>query len=150
MTQIRPDLRLIFENDPSPELRRAIGKKIDDFNARTVPYQQERFAFVLRGAADRLHGGITGILYWEWLFIDDLWIDDPWRGQGLGRELMNRAEAHALGRGCHSAWLDTFQAQGFYEKLGYTVFGALEDYPAGQRRSFLKKRLAGQAPVSRG
>jgi len=146
MTEIRPGLHLIFDNDPSPQLRRAIARTIDDFNARTVPYQQERFAFVLRDAAQGLMGGICGILYWEWLFIDDLWVDEAWRRRGLGRELMARAEAHALARGCHSAWLDTFQAHGFYEKLGYEVFGVLDHYPAGQRRTFLKKRLAGPPP----
>jgi hypothetical protein len=38
---------------------------------------------------------------------------------------MDRAEVHARERGCHSAWLDTFsfQARGFYEKLGYDEFG---------------------------
>ena len=141
MTQIRPGLHLTFDNETSPELRRAIGRKIDDFNASTVPYRQERFALVLRDAADRLVGGVCCILYWDWLFVDDLWIDDVLRGQGLGRELMARAEAHAAERGCHSVWLDTFQARGFYEKLGYEVFGGLDDYPTGQSRWFLKKRL---------
>jgi len=43
------------------------------------------------------------------------------RGRGVGRELMDRAEIRAREGGCHSAWLDTFsfQARGFYEKLGY-------------------------------
>ena len=55
---------------------------------------------------------------------------------------MGDAEARALERGCHSAWVDTFsfQAPGFYPKLGYTVFGEL-DYPPGHKRIFLQKRL---------
>jgi hypothetical protein len=37
----------------------------------------------------------------------------------------------ALDRGCHRAWLDTFefQSRGFYERLGYTCFGERSDYP---------------------
>jgi hypothetical protein len=37
--------------------------------------------------------------------------------------------------------LDTysFQARGFYERLGYAVFGTLDDYPPGQSRIFLHK-----------
>jgi hypothetical protein len=49
-------------------------------------------------------------------------------------------------RGCHGVWLDTFtfQARGFYERLGYSVFGAIEDYPPGHSRHFLKKDLRPQ------
>ena len=48
----------------------------------------------------------------------------------------------ALSQGCHSVWLDTFefQARGFYERLGYTCFGELKNYPAGSRL-FMSKRL---------
>jgi GNAT superfamily N-acetyltransferase len=79
-----------------------------------------------------------------WLFIRYLWVSDSLRGRGIGRELMAGAEAHALERGCHSAWVDTFsfQAPGFYPKLGYEVFGEL-DYPPGHKRIFLRKRLVG-------
>ena len=72
-------------------------------------------------------------------------VDPSLRGQGAGRALMAHAEAHAVAEGCHSAWLDTFQARGFYEAFGYQVFGTLEDYPPGQRRSFLRKRLIASA-----
>jgi hypothetical protein len=41
-------------------------------------------------------------------------------------------------RGCHSVWLDTFQARGFYEAPGYELFGMLDNYPAGQA-PFLEK-----------
>ena len=139
---ISPELHFTFEHNPSRELRRTLGKKNDEFNARTVPFEQERFALAVHDADDRLVGGLFAVIYWGWLFVDELWIDETWRGRGLGSELLRRAETHALERGCHSVWLDTFQARSFYEKLGYEVFGALDDYPARQRRSFLKKRLA--------
>ena len=67
---------------------------------------------------------------------------DGLRGRGVGRELLDRAEVRTRERGCHSAWLDTFsfQARGFYEKLGYGEFGRL-DYPPGHDRHFMRKRL---------
>ena len=69
-------------------------------------------------------------------------VRDDLRGRGIGRELIARAEARALERDCHAAWLDTFsfQARGFYEKLGYEEFGTL-DYPPAHKRHFMKKRL---------
>jgi hypothetical protein len=56
---------------------------------------------------------------------------------------MSRAESEAIVRGCHHAWLDTFefQARGFYERLGYRCFGELNDYPTGFARYFMKKAL---------
>jgi len=51
---------------------------------------------------------------------------------------------HRVWLACHSAWLDTFefQARGFYERLGYSCFGELPNYPVGFSRYFLKKTLA--------
>jgi hypothetical protein len=52
-------------------------------------------------------------------------------------------EEEATRRGCKYAYLDTlsFQARGFYEKHGYTVFGELAHFPPGHRKYFLKKDL---------
>jgi len=74
--------------------------------------------------------GLAGATYCGWLFVKYLWVSDTLRRQGVGRELMGQAEGRARERGCHSTWLDTFsfQARGFYEKLGYEEFGRL-DYP---------------------
>ena len=58
--------------------------------------------------------------------------------------MMKLAEEEAIRRGCVGAWLDThsFQARPFYEKLGYTVFGVLENFPPGHTRYYLRKSLA--------
>jgi GNAT superfamily N-acetyltransferase len=84
--------------------------------------------------------GLAGQTYCGWLFVKYLWVSDGLRGRGVGRELMDRAEVRARERGCHSAWLDTFsfQARGFYEKLGYEEFGRL-DYPPDHHRHFMQK-----------
>jgi GNAT superfamily N-acetyltransferase len=75
------------------------------------------------------------------LRIDRLVVAEAMRGTGLGRQTMSLAEDEAQRRGCRGAWLDTysFQARRFYERLGYTVFGTLADYPPGHSRIFLSK-----------
>jgi len=90
--------------------------------------------------------GAAGETYSGWLLIRYLWVSDALRSQRIGRKLMGDAEARALERGCHSAWIDTFsfQAPGFYPKLGYEVFGEL-DYPPGHRRIFFRKHLEAKA-----
>jgi ribosomal protein S18 acetylase RimI-like enzyme len=70
-------------------------------------------------------------------------VDGAHRGGGWGRALLERAEEEAIARGLQGVWLDTFsfQAPGFYQKLGYEVFGTLADYPPGHTRYFLRKTL---------
>ena len=135
-------IRVIVDEAPSREDRKVLERAIDDFNARTVPGRDQRFALLLRDAEGALAGGLDGVIGWRWLFVDNLWVHDELTGQGYGRDLLARAEQRALEHGCHSAWLETFQALGFYQKCGYSVFGTLEDYPPGQTRTFLRKRLA--------
>src|SRR4029077_16795769 len=90
----------------------------------------------------RIAAGLAGDTYCGWLFVKYLWVSDGLRGRGVGRALMDRAEARSRERGCHSAWLDTFsfQARSFSEKVGGEEFGQL-DYPPDLHRYFMQKRL---------
>ena len=139
-----PDgFRLTLEMDPPMAFRAGMGQAINAFHSQTVPFASSRFALALRDESAGLAGGLSGAISWGWLFIDAVWVHADLRGKGAGSALMARAERHGAAAGCHSVWLDTFQAKAFYLRLGYSEFGALEDYPNGQTRYFLRKRLAG-------
>ena len=101
----------------------------------------------LGDAGGQVVGGLWGRTAYDWLFVELLFVPEAIRGSGIGRDLLTRAEHEAIARGCHSAWLDTFefQARGFYERLGYTCFGELANYPAGSSRYFFKKSLSPRA-----
>ena len=88
-------------------------------------------------------GGLAGWTTFDWFFVVGLFVPEPLRGRGIGRELIRRAEDYARQQGQTGIYLDTFdfQARGFYEKLGFSIFGTLEDHPVGGRRYFLQKRL---------
>ena len=117
------------------------------FNRTKVgPEGVRPLGLLLRASADApIEGGVVGWSWYGWLHIAFVYLPELLRGAGLGRRLLQRTEAIARERGCHGIWLDTFsfQARGFYEKLGFSVFGELEDYPPGHGRIFLKKRLDG-------
>ncbi|MEO5913624.1 MAG: GNAT family N-acetyltransferase [Luteolibacter sp.] len=87
-------------------------------------------------------GGLIGYTHWNWLFVRQLWVAEDHRQRGIGSRLMAAAEGEALARGCIHAHCDTFdfQALPFYQKLGYTTFGTLADYPVGHTRYFLSKQ----------
>ncbi len=141
MAALPDDLSLTLDTAPPAGFQDQLGAAINDFMAQTVPGESQRFAIRLNDAGGALVGGLSGRIAWDWLFVAALWVHRDRRGQGAGGALLAAAESHAASAGCHSVWLDTFQACAFYEKLGYTVFGALEDYPQGQTRFFLRKRL---------
>ena len=78
---------------------------------------------ILCCSGNRQVGGLLASTYWGWLNIDELWLEEPLRGNGYGTVLMQEAEAEALGRSCTRAHAKTweFQAREFYERLGYRV-----------------------------
>ena len=100
---------------------------------------------VIRDADGVPCAGLVADVYGGWLMVHALWVDASQRGRRLGQALLADAERQALAMGAHSAMLDTFswQAEGFYLKQGYEVFGRLEDFPPGHHRSYLRKRLIG-------
>jgi|25BtaG_2_1085352.scaffolds.fasta_scaffold02020_3 GNAT superfamily N-acetyltransferase len=75
--------------------------------------------------------GLVARIRGAWLEIEYLSVADSLREQGIGSQLMRKAETIACKHGCRFGYVKTFsfQAQPFYEKLGYQVAYTLEDYP---------------------
>lgn len=142
----------MLEDRPRVEDIAAVRAGLDAYNGRYAPDGgYEPIVIIVRAADGSVAGGLLGGTYWGWLHVDVLWLADEARGQGLGTRMVTMAEQEALRRGCGRAHLDTmdFQALPFYERLGYTVWGVLEDLPPGHQRIYLKKDLqAAEGPVS--
>ena len=87
--------------------------------------------------------GLLGGTYWGWMHIDILWVDEKFRGHGVGSKLLVAAEEKARRRGCHSVHVDTmsWQAPEFYKKHGYKIISELEDIPLGNKKFHLVKDL---------
>ena len=139
---------LTLTDAPEPHIRQAIAAPLIQFNnSRASQPEDYRFLVIVLSNpyTDEILGGLWGATNFAHLHVDLLFVPEPLRGIGLGRKMLIEAEREAITRGCRGAWLDTysFQARGFYERLGYTVFGMIDDYPPGQRRVFLHKTLFG-------
>ncbi len=135
---------LPVETEPDPRDVQYLEDQIIAFNFQATGITDgELLAIFVRDDQKEIVAGIYG---WTWggtCEIRDLWVREDLRGKGLGRDLLCRAEEEATRRGCHQIVLDThsFQAPGFYRKLGYQVVGEHQDYPRGFGHFFLQKKL---------
>lgn len=146
--ELPPGITLSIEDKPGTEDAEALGWGLEAFNEAAWPGHPpwKELALLLRQDG-RVVGGLFGQTYAGWLFIQYFWLAEALRGRGLGAQLIALAEQQARGRGCHSAYLDTFsfQAPGFYARLGYVEFGRLP-YPPRGERIWMRKSLA-QPPL---
>lgn len=92
---------------------------------------------------EKLIGGAVGIIQFGWYFLEELWIDEKYRGENIGTMLIEKIEKYAKENNLLGVRMETwnFQAKGFYEKMGYKVYATFEDCPPGTIDYFLKKKI---------
>lgn len=137
---------ITMTDTPEAHMKRAIVAPLARFNGAQVgrPEDYHRLAILVSHPdTGEILGGLWGETMYSHLHVEVLFVPESLRRIGIGRRLMSQAEGEAIRRGCCGAWLDTFsfQARGFYERLGYTVFGTIADCPPGHSRFFLQKTL---------
>ena len=138
------ELTYTLQPEPTPEEQYQIIDPLIAYNeAQAGSRKKKEFAFFVRSETGEFVGGLVGFTHFNHFFVAALYVEQQFRKEGIGRELMKRAEALALEQGCDVIYLDTFdyQAPGFYQELGFRVFGKLEDYPPGHQRFYLMKRI---------
>lgn len=136
--------RITVEAQPERADIEFLAAKLAEFNeANAGDERYRRLVIVVRDNNDQILGGLVGSLYWNWLAVDLLWVQEALRGQGYGHRLLETAEQEAIAHGCEHAHLDTlsFQAPAFYQKRGYEIFGQIDGLPPGFTRYYLKKKL---------
>ncbi len=136
----------IRANPAQAEVRdRILPVIFDAASGAGVPFAPEEIALEAWDG-ERWQGGLTARITQRWLFLHLLGVAPQARGQGVGTRLMQAIEEEARARGCLGVWLDTysFQAPGFYARLGYEEVGRIPDYPPGHARIVLAKRLDGR------
>jgi GNAT superfamily N-acetyltransferase len=126
------------------DLRDRLDHEINAFNIAVTGYRDGRHLTIAARADDGdLLAGLNG---WTWGgcgYIEYLWVRDDQRGNGLGTRLLAAAEAEIRQRGCDRVALNThsFQAPGFYARLGYIECGRTPGYPSGHDHIHLVKQL---------
>lgn len=140
-------MTVVFASSTEEEKNYVLNSLVQ-YNNKQVPFTQsdifEYMNFVAKNEKGEVIGGINSKFYcWKILFIDILWVEDAYRSQGIGSQLMQKVQESAKQKGCGLIHLDTFdfQAKDFYLKHGFEVYGILEDCPPGHSRIYLKKKI---------
>ena len=142
-TDGRPGLDLRVETETG-DIQDELIENVRAFNDDVLGKERSRpLAAIARDATGKLVGGVSGRTFYRWLLIEVVWVHEDRRGTGLGARLMAMAEAEAVERGCVGAQVDTvtFQAPGFYSRLGYEQIGQVDGFPPGHARHYFSKRL---------
>jgi GNAT superfamily N-acetyltransferase len=132
------------EPEASPADLAKVRRGLEGFNAGQTgldaPIPVNLFA---RDAAGKIQAGLVGEVWGGWLRVKILWVAAAFRGRGLGQRLLETAEQEASDLGAQGCFLHTFdfQAPGFYQRLGYEVYGELPGYPPGHTTFHLRKWL---------
>jgi GNAT superfamily N-acetyltransferase len=138
---------VVVEDDPDPAVTTWLEERVTAAVARATGHDDERpLAVVARDDAGTVVGGVSG---WTWgatCELQHLWVEEAHRGAGLGRTLLDTAEAEAARRGCRQVVLFTHAAQAGpdgarYLRRGYELAGRVDDYPAGDAALWFRKPL---------
>ena len=130
---------------PSADAREVIERGLSRYNREQAGYWDWRPLAVLVSNPDTrdVIGGVLGRTSLGICFIDLAFLPEEVRGHDIGRTMMREAEDEARRRRCRAIVLYTasFQAPGFYERLGYRRFGSIDCDPPGTSRIFFVKEL---------
>lgn len=92
---------------------------------------------------DQIMGTVVVLIFWGQLHVKNLYVAPEYRNCGVARELMMRAHNYGISHNCDFAFVETmsFQAEGFYNKLGYKTEYRRPGYAADTAFVYLQKSL---------
>jgi ribosomal protein S18 acetylase RimI-like enzyme len=102
-----------------------------------------KIRLVIKNEEEQVIGGILAGTTLKTMYIERLWVDERYRSQNHGRDLLMTAERIAIENGCISgqSWALSFQSPEFFQKLGYEIFGVSDGYPDSIKEYFLIKKF---------
>ena len=108
-----------------------IVEKINQIVPREVEADEEEFVLKVVNENGEIIGGCIAEAYeyhWSRILLEELWVDERYRHQGIGSMIISEVERIAKEKGCRVVTLGTasYMARPFYEKHGYTVFTTLK------------------------
>lgn len=109
-------MKLRLENTDSKKTQE-LGNLIRSYNRSKREFSKsEPLNIYVEDEHGNLLAGIAAETFGNWLEIEYLYVNEDLRGQGIGSEILCRAEQEARERKCKYSFVDTyqFQAPDFY------------------------------------
>jgi GNAT superfamily N-acetyltransferase len=138
----------LFITEPAaPEELKAVHAGLYWSVDEQVGGERDNPGITIRLIAKDVTGQVMGgLLAWTTLrnmILDGVWVDESYRGRGLGTRLMMEAERIARNAGCIACQTNSFsfQAPDFFQKLGYVTYGVSDGYPPPATESYFIKRF---------
>lgn len=135
----------------SEDLKKQIFEGFGHHAIQMTGYDEklEPVAFVAMEGSS-LAGAIVVERFWGSLHVKYMYVVEDYRGKGLGVRLMQQALAYGVEQKCPFAFLETmsFQALGFYQKMGFVLDFTRTGHAHGTSFHSLSKRLISQVDYS--
>ena len=130
--------------DTESQKAQKIGELVRSYNrSKREAAKSKSLSLYVEDDSGEVLAGLVAETFGNWLEIEYLFVKEDLRGQGIGSQLLQRAESEAKKRNCRFAFVNTyqFQAPAFYQKHGYKEVFTMKDYPYTGQRHYYQKDL---------
>ncbi|QVK17080.1 GNAT family N-acetyltransferase [Mycoplasmatota bacterium] len=136
-------ITITHTNDLNEEDKKTIIDGLVKHNEKFTGHYDVSYVKLILKDKEVVVGGLFGALTWDCLFVNDYWVDEAYRNQGLGKYLLNQAEKITLEHDINYMTIHAIdeKLKDFLINRGYQVYGYLDDRPIGHRYNFLEKHL---------
>lgn len=128
------------------ELKAKLYNSLNDHAVKTTGiidgWDSEQIAFEAKDN-DEFQGAVVAEKIFGQLHIKYLFVEEKYRKNGFGKQLMESALHYAKQQGCNFAFLETcsYQAPEFYKHLGFELEYENKGFQDGISLMLFKKRL---------
>lgn len=113
-----------FTDTLSEDIEEKMRKDLVEYeSSHGIDVNYKKFALVLKDESGNVLGVLNAFTAFSEIYVDDMWVDNSYRGKGYGRKLLQELEKHFEGKGFNNINLVTsaFNAPEFYKKCGFSV-----------------------------
>lgn len=118
------DCTIEFVDKLSQDVEEKMEKEFIEYERdHGIDVNYKRCSVILRDCRGCVRGAINAYTAFAEIYVDDIWVDRSFRGQGYGRRLLQELEKKFKGKGFNNINLVTnaFQAPEFYKKCGFSI-----------------------------
>jgi GNAT superfamily N-acetyltransferase len=125
-------------------VRKGLGSNFDQHVSDLLKkHPQSGYKLIIKNDDGQVIGGLCGYTILGTMHVAKLWVDETYRGQGYGKDLLMHAEELAKEKGCIAGQIACFSFQNldFLKKHGYRTHGVSDGYPDEVKEYYLIKKM---------